>query len=40
MTAIRHTLVPLAMFNALCRKAEMLRLCARVGYTPPGALQP
>jgi hypothetical protein len=38
-----HTHCPSAVANIFDRrtqKNELLRLCARVGFTPPGALQP
>jgi hypothetical protein len=33
-------LFPVDLFQHRTQKNELLRLCARVGFTPPGDLQP
>jgi hypothetical protein len=35
-----HRPVAIANFDRRTQKNELLRLCARVGFTPPGDLQP
>jgi hypothetical protein len=39
MTSEPRTVPARCRMAAISQKSELLRLCARIGYTPPGALQ-
>lgn len=40
MSRTRRSSPPANLFQRSTQKTELLRLCARVGFTPPGDLQP
>lgn len=40
MTRTHHSPALINIDDRRTQKNELLRLCARVGFTPPGALQP
>ncbi len=40
MTRTHHPSAHAHLYDRGTQKRELLRLCARVGFTPPGDLQP